>query len=208
MSSGTPVECKVVLLGDTGCGKSSIVLRFVTGTWERYNESTIGASFLSKMIQVDAKPIKFQIWDTAGQEKYHSLAPMYYRGAAAAIVVYDITQAGSFVTLKNWVKELQTLGPEGIIIAVCGNKADMAERREVRREEAEAFAMEIGGIFFETSAKTALNVQAVFEAISRRLPAPQAPAFDSLADLKAGVVDPRGPKGGAKGGAGGKGGCC
>lgn len=80
--------------------------------------------------------------------------------------------------------------------------------QEVRREEAEAFAMEIGGIFFETSAKTALNVQAVFEAISRRLPAPQAPAFDSLADLKAGVVDPRGSKGGAKGGAGGKGGGC
>lgn len=70
MSSGSPVECKVVLLGDTGCGKSSIVLRFVTGTWERYNESTIGASFLSKMIQVDAKPIKFQIWDTAGQGVY------------------------------------------------------------------------------------------------------------------------------------------
>lgn len=80
--------------------------------------------------------------------------------------------------------------------------------QEVRREEAEAFATEIGGIFFETSAKTALNVQAVFEAISRRLPAPQAPAFDSLADLKAGVVDPRAPRAGARGGASSKPGCC
>ena len=84
---------------------------------------------MSKLITVDAKPIKYQIWDTAGQEKYHSLAPMYYRGAAAAIVVYDITQASSFVTLKNWVKELQTLGPENIVIAVCGNKVDQEDRR-------------------------------------------------------------------------------
>ena len=80
-------EVKVVLLGDTGVGKSSLVMRFVTNNFRPYNESTIGASFMSKMIMVDDVPIKYQIWDTAGQEKYHSLAPMYYRGAAAAIVV-------------------------------------------------------------------------------------------------------------------------
>lgn len=105
-------EVKVVLLGDTGVGKSSLVLRFVTNNFKPYSESTIGyvlwiyqwcnlnircvppnrASFMSKMIMVDDTPIKYQIWDTAGQEKYHSLAPMYYRGAAAAIVVYDITR--------------------------------------------------------------------------------------------------------------------
>lgn len=206
----TPREVKVVLLGDTGVGKSSIVLRFVTNAFEKYSESTIGASFMSKLIMVDEKPIKYQIWDTAGQEKYHSLAPMYYRGAAAAIVVYDITQASSFVTLKNWVKELHTLGPENIVIAVCGNKVDQEDRREVGREEAEAFAREIDGVFFETSAKAAVNVQKIFEAISRKLPMPQQTAFDSLADLRGGTVDPRSPK--ARGGAGGKaaarGGCC
>jgi Ras-related protein Rab-22 len=92
---GKPREVKVVLLGDTGVGKSSLVLRFVTNNFKPYSESTIGASFMSKMIMVQGKPIKFQIWDTAGQEKYHSLAPMYYRGAAAAIIVYDITRSVS-----------------------------------------------------------------------------------------------------------------
>lgn len=84
---------------------------------------------MSKQIMVDNQPIKYQIWDTAGQEKYHSLAPMYYRGAAAAIIVYDITSAQSFQTLKNWVRELQQLGPENIVIAVCGNKSDLEEKR-------------------------------------------------------------------------------
>jgi len=95
MSENKPREVKVVLLGDTGVGKSSLVLRFVTNNFKPYSESTIGASFMSKMIMVQGKPIKYQIWDTAGQEKYHSLAPMYYRGAAAAIIVYDITRAVS-----------------------------------------------------------------------------------------------------------------
>jgi Ras-related protein Rab-22 len=149
-------EVKVVLLGDAGVGKSSLVLRFVTNSFDKYSESTIGwvctrtfaaafalvaaprltfysprrrASFMSKQIVADGQPIKYQIWDTAGQEKYHSLAPMYYRGAAAAIIVYDITSAQSFQTLKNWVRELQQLGPENIVIAVCGNKSDLEEKR-------------------------------------------------------------------------------
>lgn len=84
---------------------------------------------MSKLIVVDGTPIKFQIWDTAGQEKYHSLAPMYYRGAAAAIVAYDITRRSSFETLKLWVNELRELGPEHIVIAVCGNKTDLEDKR-------------------------------------------------------------------------------
>lgn len=84
---------------------------------------------MSKMITVNSKPLKFQIWDTAGQEKYHSLAPMYYRGAAAAIIVYDITRANTFKTLKNWVEELQSKGPKDIAIAIAGNKADLEEQR-------------------------------------------------------------------------------
>lgn len=84
---------------------------------------------MSKNLVVDHSPIKFQIWDTAGQEKYHSLAPMYYRGAAAAIIVYDITRSATFDTLKMWVRELQTMGPENIVLVVCGNKADLESRR-------------------------------------------------------------------------------
>lgn len=166
------VEVKVVLLGDTGVGKSSLVLRFAQDTFKPFSESTIGASFMSKTVSNDSggPPIKFQIWDTAGQEKYHSLAPMYYRGAAAAIVVYDITAKSSFTTLKNWVRELKSLGPENMVLSIAGNKSDLESKREVPTETAELYAQEIGAIYLETSAKNASNVSEIFAEISKRLP--------------------------------------
>lgn len=167
-----PREVKVVLLGDTGVGKSSLVLRFVTNNFKPYSESTIGASFMSKLITVNSKSIKFQIWDTAGQEKYHSLAPMYYRGAAAAILVYDITRTATFRTLQNWVEELKAKGPKDIALAIAGNKADLEESREVEQKTAAQYAEEIGAIYLETSAKDDLNVQDIFIKLSTRLPAP------------------------------------
>ena len=158
---------------------------------------------MSKTLVVDDQAIKFQIWDTAGQEKYHSLAPMYYRGASAAIVVYDITRTvratrlasprvpdarshasvpdsarngrrpsqTSFKTLQNWVQELQSLGPENIVIAIAGNKCDLEDKREVEKATAQGYAEEINAIFVETSAKTGDNVQEMFTDISKRLPA-------------------------------------
>ena len=104
-----PKDVKVVLLGDTGVGKSSLVLRFLSDTFKPFSASTIGASYMSKIIEVQDRTIKFQIWDTAGQEKYKSLAPMYYRGSAAAILVYDITQRESLRTLKMWVAEVRRI---------------------------------------------------------------------------------------------------
>ncbi|GLD98913.1 hypothetical protein PINS_up007631 [Pythium insidiosum] len=189
-------EVKVVLLGDTGVGKSSLVLRFVTNNFRPYSESTIGASFMSKMLVVNDVPIKYQIWDTAGQEKYHSLAPMYYRGAAAAIVVYDITRKQSLTTLKNWVKELKQLGPDNIVIAIAGNKSDLEEKREVPASQARAYAEEIGALFIETSAKEDTNVSDLFIKISEALPTSSTES-NALPE----IVDPYG--GGKK-----KGGCC
>ncbi|CAH0478221.1 unnamed protein product [Peronospora belbahrii] len=180
-------EVKVVLLGDTGVGKSSLVLRFVTNNFRPYSESTIGASFMSKMIVVNDTPIKYQIWDTAGQEKYHSLAPMYYRGAAAAIVVYDITRKQSLTTLKNWVKELKQLGPDNIVIAIAGNKSDLEEKREVPASQARAYAEEIGALFIETSAKEDTNVSDLFIQISQALPIASAES-NALPE----IVDPYG----------------
>lgn len=162
-------EVKVVLLGDTGVGKSSLVLRFVTKNFRPFSESTIGASFMSKMIMIEGKAIKYQIWDTAGQEKYRSLAPMYYRGAAAAIIVYDITSLQSFKKCKNWVKELQSYGPEDIVLVVAGNKVDLVDQREVDTAVASQYANEIGALFIETSAKSNTNVAKAFEQISTRL---------------------------------------
>jgi len=163
-------EVKLVLLGDVGVGKSSLVLQFVANTFNPYAEPTIGASFMTKTLTVDDMTVKFQIWDTAGQERYRGLAPMYYRGAAAAIVVYDITQKNSFQTLQRWVKELRTLGPENIVIAIAGNKADLSDQREVTIETGKGYAEEIGGHFSETSAKTNHNVSQLFIDIAKNLP--------------------------------------
>jgi Ras-related protein Rab-5C len=171
---GALQQAKLVLLGDMGAGKSSLVLRFVKGQFFDYQESTIGAAFLTKTMP--EQNVKFEIWDTAGQERYHSLAPMYYRGAAAAVVVFDITNAESFAKAKTWVKELQRMGNPNMIMSLAGNKADLADHRAVTVEDAQAYADENGLQFWETSAKSNLNVNEVFVDIAKRLPRPTASA--------------------------------
>lgn len=163
-------QFKLVLLGESAVGKSSLVLRFVKGQFHEYQESTIGAAFLTQTVQIEDTAVKFEIWDTAGQERYHSLAPMYYRGAQAAIVVYDIQNQDSFVRAQTWVKELQRQASPNIVIALAGNKADLAASRAVDFEEAKQYAEENGLLFMETSAKTAVNVNEIFLAIAKKLP--------------------------------------
>uniref|UniRef100_A0A8C7P208 RAB31, member RAS onco family n=1 Tax=Oncorhynchus mykiss TaxID=8022 RepID=A0A8C7P208_ONCMY len=160
-------ELKVCLLGDTGVGKSSIVCRFVQDHFDHNVSPTIGASFLTKTVPCGHELHKFLIWDTAGQERFHSLAPMYYRGSAAAVIVYDITKLDSFQTLKKWVKELKEHGPEDIIVALAGNKKDLGDIREVPMKEAKDFAESIAAIFMETSARNAVNVEELFQKISK-----------------------------------------
>ncbi|XP_790094.2 ras-related protein Rab-22A [Strongylocentrotus purpuratus] len=163
-------EIKLCLLGDSGVGKSSIVQRFVSDTYYESIPPTIGASFMSKTLAVDEKMYKFQIWDTAGQEKYRGLAPMYYRGAAAAIVVYDITSQASFSKVRDWIRELRQHGPENIVISIAGNKCDLEDLREIPVKIAAEYAEEVGAVFTETSAKTAANIKELFIAISKKLP--------------------------------------
>ncbi|KAA0712716.1 Ras-related protein [Triplophysa tibetana] len=163
-------ELKVCLLGDTGVGKSSIVWRFVEDNFDPNINPTIGASFMSKTVQYQNELHKFLIWDTAGQERFRALAPMYYRGSAAAIIVYDITKEDSFQTLKNWVKELRQHGPPNIVVAIAGNKCDLSDAREVLEKDAKDYADSIHAIFVETSAKNAININEVFIQISQRIP--------------------------------------
>lgn len=169
-TQGKICQFKLVLLGESAVGKSSLVLRFVKGQFHEYQESTIGAAFLTQTVCLEDTTVKFEIWDTAGQERYHSLAPMYYRGAQAAIIVYDITNMDSFGRAKVWVKELQRQASPNIVIALAGNKADLANSRAVECEEAQTYADENGLLFMETSAKTAKNVNEIFLAIAKKLP--------------------------------------
>merc|ERR1711941_239176 len=147
-------------------GKSSLVLRFVKGQFLDFQESTIGAAFLTQTVCLNDTTVKFEIWDTAGQERFHSLAPMYYRGAQAAIVVYDITNMQSFERAKSWVQELQVRGNPDVVIALTGNKADLEEHRKVSAQLGKTYADQNGLIFRECSAKTNLNVADLFHEIA------------------------------------------
>ncbi|KAJ8427735.1 hypothetical protein Cgig2_021062 [Carnegiea gigantea] len=158
------LKVKLVLLGDSGVGKSCIVLRFVRGQFDPTSKVTVGASFLSQTIALqDSTTVKFEIWDTAGQERYAALAPLYYRGAAVAVIVYDITSPESFAKAQYWVKELQKHGSPDIVMALVGNKADLQDRREVPAENGIEYAEKNGMFFIETSAKTADNINQLFE---------------------------------------------
>ncbi|CAL9735490.1 vacuolar protein sorting-associated protein 21 [Monosporozyma servazzii] len=165
---------KLVLLGEAAVGKSSIVLRFVSNDFAENKEPTIGAAFLTQRVNIDDHTVKFEIWDTAGQERFASLAPMYYRNAQAALVVYDVTKPQSFIKARHWVKELHEQASKDIVIALIGNKVDILDddpnERKVAKEEAEKLAEEEDLLFFETSAKTALNINEVFLKIGENIP--------------------------------------
>ena len=175
---GSARPYKMCLLGEAAVGKSSIALRFARDMFVDVLESTIGAAFLAKTVRLEetGREVRFEVWDTAGQERYHSLAPMYYRGAACAMVVYDVTSRKSWERACAWVAELRAAAHRCAVIALAGNKADLAAsdpaRRAVPQEEAEAYAAEHGLIFLETSAKTSANVAELFTAVAGALPDP------------------------------------
>ena len=165
------VSFKLVLLGESSVGKSSIALRFVKDQFEEFRESTIGAAFLTQtVVRDESTKVKLEIWDTAGQERYKSLAPMYYRNAHCAIVVYDITQPDTLENAKGWIRELRRHADANILITLVGNKLDLDDRREVPTEDGQKYADEEQIAFIETSAKTPTNITELFGSLAKKLP--------------------------------------
>eukprot|EP00672_Neobodo_designis_P025845 CAMPEP_0174851076 /NCGR_PEP_ID=MMETSP1114-20130205/21440_1 /TAXON_ID=312471 /ORGANISM="Neobodo designis, Strain CCAP 1951/1" /LENGTH=204 /DNA_ID=CAMNT_0016085583 /DNA_START=195 /DNA_END=809 /DNA_ORIENTATION=+ len=166
--AGSDVTAKIVLLGETAVGKSSVAARFVRDEFAQNHESTIGAAFLSHTVQLNEGLVKLEIWDTAGQERYRSLAPMYYRNAVAALVVYDVTAPDSVRRAREWMRELKRTS-DTIIIALLGNKVDLDDKRAVAKREGEEIAQEENVLFFETSAQSGHNVKEAFHAVAKKI---------------------------------------
>ncbi|CAI9779026.1 unnamed protein product [Fraxinus pennsylvanica] len=159
---------KLLLIGDSGVGKSCLLLRFSDGSFTTSFITTIGIDFKIRTIELDGKRIKLQIWDTAGQERFRTITTAYYRGAMGILLVYDVTDESSFNNIRNWIRNIEQHASDNVNKILVGNKADMDEsRRAVPTSRGQALADEYGIKFFETSAKTNMNVEEVFFSIGR-----------------------------------------
>ncbi|GAB1603057.1 ras-related protein Rab-18A-like isoform X2 [Argonauta hians] len=160
---------KILIIGESGVGKSSLLLRFTDDTFDPEQASTIGVDFKVKTLAVDGNKAKLAIWDTAGQERFRTLTPSYYRGAQGVILVYDVCSKQSFSKLDAWLNELETFATKhDLIKMLVGNKIDK-ERREVSKEEGLKFARKHHMLFIEASAKTREGVQCAFEELVEKI---------------------------------------
>ncbi|XP_075899310.1 RAB11a, member RAS oncogene family, like [Nelusetta ayraudi] len=160
---------KVVLIGDSGVGKSNLLSRFTRNEFNLESKSTIGVEFATRSIQVEGKTVKAQIWDTAGQERYRAITSAYYRGAVGALLVYDIAKHLTYENAERWLKELQDHADSNIVIMLVGNKSDLRHLRAVPTDEARAFAELHGLSFLETSALDSSNVEQAFHTILKAI---------------------------------------
>jgi len=156
---------KVVLIGDSGVGKSNLLSRFTRNEFNLESKSTIGVEFATRSIQVDSKTIKAQIWDTAGQERFRAITSAYYRGAVGALLVYDLAKHVTYENVNVWLKELRDHADNNIVVMLVGNKSDLRHLRAVSTEDAKKFAAENNLSFIETSALDSSNVELAFTKI-------------------------------------------
>ncbi|GAB6028642.1 Ras-protein Rab-21 [Chamberlinius hualienensis] len=162
-------QFKVVLLGEGCVGKTSLVLRYIENKFNDRHVSTVQASYLSKKLNIGGKRVTLSIWDTAGQEKFHALGPIYYRDSNGAVLVYDITDEDSFQKVKNWVKELKRVLGNEVCLAIAGNKVDLEKQRTVPIAEAEEYAQSVGAKHYHTSAKLNRGIEEMFLDLTQRM---------------------------------------
>jgi len=157
---------KILLIGDSGVGKSCLLLRFADDSWTETHISTIGVDFKIKTLTIDGKTVKLQIWDTAGQERFRTITSSYYRGAQGIILVYDCTDRESFNNVKQWMGEIDRYACENVNKLLVGNKCDLQAEKTVDTNTAKEFADSYDIPFIETSAKTGFNVEKCFVQIA------------------------------------------
>jgi len=181
---------KVLLIGDSGVGKSNMLLRYADDVYKEDYGATIGVDFKIVTRTIDEKAVKLTIWDTAGQERFRTITCSYYRGAHGIIVVYDVTDRVSFKNATSWMQEIEKYAKPGTRRLLVGNKCDMVSKRVVSREEGQLRAEELGVPFVETSARTAHQIEEAFELLAR----------DIKAHVNPQQLQPRPPSGSAGGG--------
>nr|POF13200.1 gtp-binding protein ypt2 [Quercus suber] len=173
------VEIKLLLIGDSGVGKSCCLLRFSEDSFTPSFITTIGIDFKIRTIELDGKRVKLQIWDTAGQERFRTITTAYYRGAMGILLVYDVTDERSFNNIRTWFSNVEQHATEGVNKILIGNKCDWEEKRAVSTEQGQALADELGIPFMEVSAKSNINVEKAF--------------FSLAGDIKKRIVDTQQP---------------
>jgi small GTP-binding protein len=156
-------------LGDSGVGKSCIILRYIENNFSTNLMNSIGVDFKLKNIELDNKKIKLQIWDTAGQERFRTITTSYYKGAHAILIVFDITDRESFEHVRNWMADIDKFAKEGVLRILVGNKCDLENSRQVRKEEGNEIANKYGIKYIETSAKETTNIEDLFISTAKNL---------------------------------------
>mmetsp|Transcript_69721 Transcript_69721/g.202140 ORF Transcript_69721/g.202140 Transcript_69721/m.202140 type:complete len:208 (+) Transcript_69721:88-711(+) len=160
---------KLLLIGDSGVGKSCLLLRFADDTYTQSYICTIGVDFKIRTLEQEGKRCKLQLWDTAGQERFRTITCSYYRGAHGIIVVYDVTDRDSFNNVKHWMQEIEKYAVAGVQRLLVGNKCDLVPKRVVSYDEGKELADDFGVTFLETSAKEAVNVERAFETMAAEI---------------------------------------
>jgi small GTP-binding protein len=174
MSRRVDLSVKSVIIGDSGVGKTCFLTRFIQSTFNSASQPTLGVEFMSKILETPKRRIELQLWDTAGQELFRSVTRGYYRNAAIAYVLFDLTNERSYTSLERWLTDVREIAEKDVIIVIIGNKADLAEAREVRTSDAEAFAAANHASYFETSALTGQNISEAIQSV--------VPGLDQRAD--------------------------